>query len=100
MAGSHLTSMHSMDNYYVSKLIPLIVEAGVHAIPNPLINIMIAGQTTTPIPSAAADPGARIARCRDHRGVWIRLRDGPVVFAGQADMLDVAFMGLACGAIV
>ena len=27
-AGSHLTSMHSMDNYYVSKLIPLMAEAG------------------------------------------------------------------------
>ena len=33
--------MHSMDNYYVSKLIPLIVEAGVHAIQNPLINMML-----------------------------------------------------------
>ena len=41
VAGSHLTSMHSMDNYYVSKLIPLMVEAGVNAIPNPLINIML-----------------------------------------------------------
>ncbi|MEC7964519.1 MAG: cytosine deaminase, partial [Pseudomonadota bacterium] len=44
VAGSHLTSMHSMDNYYVSKLIPLMVEAGVHAIPNPLINIMLQGR--------------------------------------------------------
>jgi cytosine deaminase len=26
--GSHLTSMHSMDNYYASKLIPLIAKAG------------------------------------------------------------------------
>jgi cytosine/creatinine deaminase len=25
--GSHLTSMHSMDNYYVSKLMPLMAEA-------------------------------------------------------------------------
>src|SRR5271157_3229131 len=38
VAGSHLTSMHSMDNYYVSKLLPLIAEAGVAAIANPLIN--------------------------------------------------------------
>jgi cytosine deaminase len=30
--------MHSMDNYYVSMLVPLIAEAGVAAIPNPLIN--------------------------------------------------------------
>ena len=47
VTGSHLTSMHSMDNYYVSKLIPLIVEAGVHAIPNPLINIMLQGRHDT-----------------------------------------------------
>ena len=47
VAGSHLTSMHSMDNYYVSKLIPLIAEAEVHAIPNPLINIMLQGRHDT-----------------------------------------------------
>jgi cytosine deaminase len=41
VAGSHLTSMHSMDNYYVSKLLPLMAEAGVAAIPNPLINIVL-----------------------------------------------------------
>lgn len=35
VAGSHLTSMHSMDNYYVSKLLPLIAESGVAAIANP-----------------------------------------------------------------
>ena len=45
--GSHLTSMHSMDNYYVSKLIPLIREAGIHVIPNPLINITLQGRHDT-----------------------------------------------------
>ena len=44
VAGSHLTSMHSMDTYYVSKLIPLIAEAGVAAIANPLINITLQGR--------------------------------------------------------
>ena len=44
VTGSHLTSMHSMDNYYVSKLIPLIAEAGVHAVANPLINITLQGR--------------------------------------------------------
>jgi cytosine/creatinine deaminase len=43
-AGSHLTSMHSMDNYYVSKLLPLMAEAGLAAIPNPLINIVLQGR--------------------------------------------------------
>jgi cytosine/creatinine deaminase len=44
VAGSHLTSMHSMDNYYVSKLIPLIEQSGVAAVSNPLINITIQGR--------------------------------------------------------
>ena len=44
VAGSHLTSMHSMDDYYVSKLIPLIAESGMNVIPNPLINIMLQGR--------------------------------------------------------
>lgn len=44
VVGSHLTSMHSMDNYYVSKLIPLMAEAKLHAVANPLINIMLQGR--------------------------------------------------------
>ena len=47
VTGSHLTSMHSMDNYYVSKLIPLMHEAGVSAVANPLINITIQGRHDT-----------------------------------------------------
>ncbi|MDO8376977.1 MAG: cytosine deaminase, partial [Aquabacterium sp.] len=47
VTGSHLTSMHSMDNYYVSKLLPLIAEAGVHAVANPLINITLQGRHDT-----------------------------------------------------
>ena len=47
IAGSHLTSMHSMDNYYVSKLIPLMADAGLHAIANPLINITLQARHDT-----------------------------------------------------
>ncbi len=47
VAGSHLTSMHSMNNYYVSKLLPLMQEAGLTAIANPLINIVIQGRHDT-----------------------------------------------------
>src|SRR5258705_8094487 len=47
VAGSHLTSMHSMDNYYVSKLLPLMAEAGVHGVANPLINITLQGRHDT-----------------------------------------------------
>jgi cytosine/creatinine deaminase len=39
--------MHSMDNYYVSKLLPLMAEAELHAIANPLINICIQGRHDT-----------------------------------------------------
>lgn len=47
VAGSHLTSMHSMDNYYVSKLLPLMAESGMAAISNPLINMMLQGRHDT-----------------------------------------------------
>ena len=35
VAGSHLTSMHSMDNYYVSKLLPLMAEV-TKSMPSPI----------------------------------------------------------------
>jgi len=97
VAGSHLTSMHSMDNYYVSKLIPLMVEAGVHAIPNPLINIMLQGKHDT-------YPKRRgMTRVRELCDAGITVGFGsdcvldPWYSLGKADMLDVAFMGLHVG---
>ena len=97
VAGSHLTSMHSMDNYYVSKLIPLMVEAGVHAIPNPLINIMIQGKHDS-------YPKRRgMTRVRELRDAGITVGFGsdcvmdPWYSLGKADMLDVGFMGLHVG---
>ena len=97
VAGSHLTSMHSMDNYYVSKLIPLMVEAGVNAIPNPLINIMLQGRHD-------AYPKRRgQTRVRELRDAGITVGFGsdcvmdPWYSLGRADMLDVAFMGLHVG---
>lgn len=97
VAGSHLTSMHSMDNYYVSKLIPLIVEAGVHAIPNPLINIMLQGRHDS-YPKRRGQ--TRVRELRD-QGVMVGfgsdcMKD-PWYSLGKADMLDVAFMGLHVG---
>src|SRR5689334_20404600 len=94
VAGSHLTSMHSMDNYYVSKLLPLIAEAGVHAVPNPLINIMLQGRHDT-------YPKRRgMTRVKEMIAHGIRVGFGqdcvldPWYSLGTADMLDVAFMGL------
>ena len=94
VAGSHLTSMHSMDNYYVSKLIPLIAEAEISAIPNPLINIMLQGRHDT-FPKRRG-----LTRVKEMQAAGIRVGWGqdcvrdPWYSLGTADMLDVAFMGL------
>lgn len=93
-AGSHLTSMHSMDNYYVSKLIPLIAESGMTAIPNPLINITLQGRHDT-------YPKRRgLTRVKELQAAGVTVGWGqdcvldPWYALGTADMLDVAFMGL------
>ena len=92
--GSHCTSMHSMDNYYVSKLLPLIAESGVSVIANPLINITLQGRHDTypkrrgmtRVPELMA-AGVNIAFGHDCvMDPWYSL--------GQADMLEVAHMGL------
>ena len=94
VAGSHLTSMHSMDNYYVSKLLPLMAEAQIAAIPNPLINITLQGRHDT-FPKRRGL--TRVKEMHAH-GITIGwgqdcVRD-PWYSLGTADMLDVAFMGL------
>ena len=94
VVGSHLTSMHSMDNYYVSKLIPLMAEAQLHATPNPLINITIQGRHDT-------YPRRRgMTRVPELRQAGINVSFGhdcvmdPWYPLGQADMLEVASMGI------
>jgi cytosine deaminase len=94
VVGSHLTSMHSMDNYYVSKLIPLMAEAGLHVTPNPLINITIQGRHDT-------YPKRRgMTRVPELRQAGINVSFGhgcvmdPWYPLGQADMLEVAAMGI------
>ncbi|WP_461210202.1 amidohydrolase family protein [Desulfocurvus sp. DL9XJH121] len=47
VAASHLTSMHSMDNYYVSKLMPLMAESRMNCVCNPLVNLSIQGRHDT-----------------------------------------------------
>ena len=94
VTGSHLTSMHSMDNYYASKLLPLIREAGVAAIANPLINITLQGRHDsypkrrgmTRVPELLA-MGVEVAFGQDcAMDPWYSL--------GSGDMLEVAHMGL------
>jgi len=94
VAGSHLTSMHSMDNYYVSKLLPMMAEAELAAIPNPLINIMLQGRHDT-FPKRRG-----LTRVKEMLAMGIEVGWGqdcvldPWYSLGTADMLDVAFMGL------
>jgi len=94
VTGSHLTSMHSMDNYYVSKLIPLMREAEVHAVANPLINITLQGRHDT-------YPKRRgMTRVPELMAAGINVGFGhdcvmdPWYSLGSADMLEVAQMGL------
>lgn len=94
VAGSHLTSMHSMDNYYVSKLLPLIAEAQVHAIANPLINITLQGRHDT-------YPRRRgMTRVPELMAAGVNVAFGhdcvmdPWYSMGSGDMLEVAHMGL------
>ena len=93
-AGSHLTSMHSMDNYYVSKLLPLMAESGMTAISNPLINITLQGRHDT-FPKRRG-----LTRVKEMQAHGITVGWGqdcvmdPWYSLGTADMLDVAFMGL------
>jgi cytosine deaminase len=94
VAGSHLTSMHSMDNYYVSKLIPLMVEAGMHVIPNPLINIMLQGRHDT-------YPKRRgMTRVRELMAAGLNVAFGhdcvmdPWYAMGSGDMLEVGHMAI------
>jgi cytosine deaminase len=97
VAGSHLTSMHSMDNYYVSKLIPLIAEAGVAAIANPLINITLQGRHDT-------YPKRRgMTRVPELRAAGVTVAFGhdcvmdPWYSLGSGDMLEVAHMAVHVG---
>ncbi len=94
VAGSHLTSMHSMDNYYVSKLIPLMAEARMNVIPNPLINIMLQGRHDS-------YPRRRgMTRVRELMAAGLNVSFGhdcvmdPWYARGSGDMLEVGHMAV------
>jgi cytosine deaminase len=86
--------MHSMDNYYVSKLLPLMADAQVHVVANPLINITLQGRHDT-------YPKRRgMTRVRELMEVGVNVAFGhdalldPWYSFGTHDMLEVAHMGL------
>lgn len=93
VTGSHLTSMHSMDNYYVSKLLPLMAEARMHCVCNPLVNMNLQGRHDT-------YPKRRgLMRVPELMGMGINVAFGhddvmdPWYPMGTHDMLEVAHMG-------
>ena len=94
VVGSHLTSMHSMDNYYVSKLIPLMAESGMAAICNPLINLTLQGRHDT-FPKRRG-----LTRVLELQAAGIPVALGqdccmdPWYSLGSADMLEVAHMAV------
>jgi cytosine deaminase len=94
VVASHVTAMHSYDNYYATKLIPLIAESGMHVVPNPLINITLQGRSDT-------YPKRRgLTRVPELRAAGVNVAFGqdctmdPWYSLGSADMLEVAHMGI------
>jgi cytosine deaminase len=94
VTGSHLTSMHSMDNYYVSKLLALMAEAQLNVVANPLINITLQGRHDT-------YPKRRgMTRVPEQMAAGLTVAFGhdcvmdPWYSLGSGDMLEVAHMGL------
>lgn len=97
VTGSHLTSLHSVDNAYFAKLAGLLAEADLRVVSNPLLNM---------ITQARADtyPKRRgLTRVKELMDAGLNVSFGhdctldPWYPLGAADMLDVAFMGLhAC----
>ncbi|MEP4249544.1 amidohydrolase family protein [Tateyamaria sp.] len=94
VSASHVTAMHSYDNYYASKLIPLIAESGMNVIPNPLINITLQGRSDT-------YPRRRgLTRVPELRAAGVNVAFGqdctmdPWYSLGSGDMLEVAHMGV------
>ena len=83
-----------MDNYYVSKLIPLMAEAEMHVIPNPLINITLQGRSDT-------YPKRRgMTRVPELMAAGINVSFGhdcamdPWYSMGSGDMLEVGHMAI------
>ncbi|MGO8914343.1 MAG: cytosine deaminase [Stellaceae bacterium] len=97
VTGSHLCSMHSMDNFYAARLIGRMAEAGLAVVANPLANMVLQGRFDTypkrrgmtRVPELMA-AGCRVALGHDSvLDPWYPL--------GRADMLDVAHMAVHAG---
>lgn len=94
VSASHVTSLHSAPNDFAAKLIPLLAEAQVSVIANPLINITLQGRRDT-------YPKRRgMTRAPELMAGGVNVAFGhdcvmdPWYALGSADMLEVAHMGL------
>ena len=94
VTASHVTSLHSAPNDYAFKLLPLLAEAGVHVVANPLINITLQGRQDS-------YPKRRgMTRAPELMAAGVNVSFGhdcvmdPWYALGSADMLEVAQMGL------
>ena len=94
VTGSHCTSMHSMDNYYVSKLLPLIAQAQVSVVANPLINITLQGRHDSYPKRRGMTRVPELLAHGVHVGFGHDCVMDPWYSMGSADMLEVASMGL------
>jgi cytosine/creatinine deaminase len=97
VTGSHLTSMHSVDNAYFAKLLGLLLDADLLVVSNPLLNMITQGRADT-------YPKRRgLTRVKELMEAGINVSFGhdcvldPWYPLGGGDMLEVAMMGLhAC----
>ncbi|MBP6764299.1 MAG: amidohydrolase family protein [Rubrivivax sp.] len=94
VTGSHLTSMHSMDNYYVSKLLPLIAQAQVQVVANPLINITLQGRHDTYPKRRGMTRVPELLAAGVNVGFGHDCVLDPWYAMGSGCMLEVAAMGL------
>ena len=97
VTGSHLTSMHSMDNYYVSKLIPLMAQAQMQVIANPLINITLQGRHDTYPKRRGMTRVAELMQAGVNVAFGHDCVMDPWYAFGSGDMLEVAHMGIHVG---
>jgi cytosine deaminase len=94
VTGSHLTSMHSMDDDYANSLISLMAKAQINVVANPLINITLQGRADT-------YPKRRgLTRVKELLANGVNVSFGhdcimdPWYSLGSYDMLEVASMAL------
>ncbi len=94
VTGSHLTSMHSMDNYYVSKLMALMREADLQVVANPLINIALQGRHDSYPKRRGMTRVVELLENNINVAFGHDCVMDPWYSLGSHDMLEVAHMGL------